>query len=246
MGVRRTFFPLALIAGLSRVTPAAGQLPPRPSDLRYIALPAVSFHSPNTDETLTLRLYRPDGSLDPRSLGALAHFLRDPATGVDAPVVSRTLQLIVRVAHHFDVTRVIIVSGYRSTRDATGASHRQGHHGDGSAIDFSLPDIPTDEVAAYARTLSYVGVGWYPASHFVHLDSRDRSYAWINHAGPGDTGEDVPLPTALDRRRETPWTASMDLPWETTPAGTPLPRLSLTARLHRRLLHNRRRHLRAR
>src|SRR5262249_52889029 len=42
-----------------------------------------------------------------------------------------------------------------------------------------------EDVAKFARELGFVGVGLYPASGFVHIDVRDRSYFWIDASGPG-------------------------------------------------------------
>ena len=216
---------------------ASAQESPRVPDFRYIALPVVTFHSHNTEETLAVRLYRPDGSVDPGTLQSLSHFLRDPTTDIDAPVVPRTLQLLIRVANHFNATRVDIVSAFRCSRDPQGKVLRRGYHGEGSAIDFSFPDIPMIDVAAYARTLSHVGVGWYPTRNFMHLDSRELTYFWENHAGRGREGWDRPLDRVNVPRREAAWTPADDLPWD--PPGRTVvvelhPRTAIEARLHRR------------
>ncbi len=239
-GLLAAFVASVLTAGVARA-----QTPAPTPDLRYIALPVITFHSRNTEESLPVRLYRPDGSLDPASLRALSHFLRDPTAGLDAPIVPRTLRLIVRIAGHFHATRVNVVSAFRSRRNADGRFVRQeGYHGEGSAIDFTLPDAPMEDVAAYARGLAHVGVGWYPATRFVHLDSRGPSYFWENHAGPGRSGWDRPLDRGDAAARDAAWTASDDLPFERLgsedtaldrhPRTAPDARLRRSASAHRR------------
>ncbi len=52
-------------------------------------------------------------------------------------------------------------------------------------MDFIVPGARDEDVAAFARTLGFVGVGIYPVSGFVHLDVRDRSYFWSDSSGPG-------------------------------------------------------------
>jgi len=52
-------------------------------------------------------------------------------------------------------------------------------------MDFIVPGAADAEVAAFARTLGFVGVGIYPVSGFVHVDVRDRSYFWSDASGPG-------------------------------------------------------------
>src|SRR5258708_20103469 len=48
-----------------------------------------------------------------------------------------------------------------------------------------------DEVARYARSLGFVGVGLYPRSGFVHLDVREHSYFWVDGSAPGQRGRVV-------------------------------------------------------
>ena len=43
----------------------------------------------------------------------------------------------------------------------------------------------------YLRTLSDVGVGYYPNSSFVHLDVRDTNTYWVDYAGPGEAPRDT-------------------------------------------------------
>ncbi len=76
-----------------------------------------------------------------------------------------------------------IVSGYRSReynerliREGRGVSPRSLHLS-GMAIDFRIPGVPSKTVARTALDLRAGGVGFYPASDFVHIDSgRVRSW----------------------------------------------------------------------
>lgn len=189
-------------------TPPA-DAPTAPTDARYAALAPITFHGANVSETLTVRPYLSDGTLDPAVLRQLAHLLRDSRNDEDSPLVARTIRLLTRVTEHFHASRIHIVSGFRSRRYG-----REGYHGEGSAIDFTLPGVSMLEVAAYARTLSHVGVGWYPRSNFVHLDSRSHSYFWIHRAGGRSHGGDRPLDRAEVATRDRAWSADDDVPWD--------------------------------
>jgi hypothetical protein len=51
-------------------------------------------------------------------------------------------------------------------------------------MDIVVPGVPDEEVARFAREIGFVGVGVYPASQFVHVDIRPRSYFWVDYSGP--------------------------------------------------------------
>ncbi|EGR0170098.1 DUF882 domain-containing protein [Vibrio alginolyticus] len=72
---------------------------------------------------------------------------------------------------------VIVISGYRSP--ATNASLRNGSsrvakksmHMEGKAIDFRLDGVKLSTVRDAALSLKAGGVGYYPGSNFVHIDT---------------------------------------------------------------------------
>lgn len=194
-------------------------------DPRYAQLPALEWFAVNTNERVTARLYRPDGSLDPVVQQQLSHLLRDTQSNRDCPVIQRTLRLLVRVAAHFSATRIEVISAYRTGRRRDGS--REGYHGVGSAVDFRLPGVEPGLVAAYARTLAHVGVGSYPHQGFVHLDSRDQSFFWENANGRGRRrGWDRPVDRAGAQERDRAWTAAEDVPWD--PPGATYEHLDAT------------------
>ena len=75
-----------------------------------------------------------------------------------------------------------IISGYRSPqtnaalrRSSTGVAEHSFHM-QGRAIDVRLAGYATSELHGLARTLGQGGVGFYPRSDFVHLDSGPVRY----------------------------------------------------------------------
>lgn len=185
------------------------------ADPRFATLPELTFRAINTRETVRARLYRADGTVDTTVVERLARLLRDVPTGETSPVVVRTLQLLVKIATHFDAREVEVVSAYRTGRSSSGRRvRREGYHGVGSAIDFRIPGVEPALVAAYARTFSHVGVGLYPRLGFVHVDSREQSFFWENRAGRSHHGWDRPLARDGVVERERSWSTDADLPWD--------------------------------
>src|SRR5262249_27541207 len=70
---------------------------------------------------------------------------------------------------------------------------RTSNHGKGRAMDLVIPGAPDTEVARFARTIGFVGVGLYPRSGFVHVDSRSKSFFWIDPSGPGQRSHVLPI-----------------------------------------------------
>jgi len=93
----------------------------------------------------------------------------------------RVLDLIYAATLHFDVPFVHLISGVRRDRGASRHSH-------GLAADIVLPGIEDEELAAFFRAQGFVGVGTYPRSGFVHVDTRDKSYFWVDSSSPGQRG----------------------------------------------------------
>jgi len=96
----------------------------------------------------------------------------------------RVLDLIYAATLHFDVPYVHLISGIRKDRGGSRHSH-------GLAADVVLPGVGDEELAAFFRAQGFVGVGTYPRSGFVHVDTRDQSYFWIDRSSPGRRGKVV-------------------------------------------------------
>lgn len=140
--------------------------------------PMLSLHTVNRGESLAIAASSDDGGFASVDLDRVAHLLR-AAGGDEHPIDPRTLALAYRIQRHFSVPEIRVVSGYRVPRPGS-----RSNHGKGRAIDLIVPGTPDEEVARFARELGFVGVGVYPASQFVHVDIRPRSYFWVDTSGP--------------------------------------------------------------
>src|SRR6185295_12467802 len=98
----------------------------------------------------------------------------------------RLLDLAYRLEQHFHSRSVRVLSAFRLPRG-------RSNHGKGRALDLVIPGIPDAEVARFARTIGFVGVGVYPRSGFVHIDTRSRSFFWVDGSGPGQRSRIVPI-----------------------------------------------------
>jgi uncharacterized protein YcbK (DUF882 family) len=134
----------------------------------------------NTGEHVEIRAATDHGGFAATDLDRAALVLRDPRSGNSHPVEPRLVDLVYELEVHFQSREIRVISGYR-TPQGRGASN----HGKGRAIDLVVPGTSDADVAVYARGLGFVGVGIYPASGFVHIDVRERSYFWSDSSPPG-------------------------------------------------------------
>jgi len=165
---RREFLGLLAAATLGAgAPPLRAELEPR--ELRF-------FHT-HTAERLAVEYRGPDGYL-PDALSAINHFLRDFRTGEVHDIDPALLDLLHTLTTATESRRPFqVISAYRSP--ATNAALRQRSEGVaagslhmvGQAIDIRLTDVPLASLRAAARSLQRGGVGYYPASDFIHVDT---------------------------------------------------------------------------
>ena len=138
---------------------------------------SLSFVHTHTGETLSCVYYQA-GGYDPATLARVNHFLRDFRTGEVHAIDPGVLDILFAVRSRVGRADPFhVISGYRSPRtNAYLRSHSSGvakHslHMEGRAIDVRLPGVPTRRLRDVGLALRRGGVGYYPASDFVHLDT---------------------------------------------------------------------------
>jgi len=113
----------------------------------------------------------------PPAGATLDHFLRDHFTNKPAQMEPRLLGFVVGAADHFHTETAQIVSGFRHPkynlilRKKGHQVARDSQHTHGNAVDFFLPGVPAQSLEAWARAQKLGGVGYYPDSGFVHMDT---------------------------------------------------------------------------
>jgi uncharacterized protein YcbK (DUF882 family) len=157
-------------------TPSPDARPPVDAD----GHPLLVLEALNNTDRVALPAASATGGFSASDLDRASYLLRDPGSGNRHPVEPRLIDLVFRVQAHFGAESIRVLSGYR-----TPSRGNASNHGKGRAMDFVVPGASDAEVATFARSLGFVGVGIYPVSGFVHVDVRDRSYFWSDASGPG-------------------------------------------------------------
>ena len=165
----------ALIGGLGGIAALAGL--PRRAAAFALDTHAISLYHLHTEEKLEI-VYREHGEPVPGALEEISHFLRDFRSGDRHEIDVDLLDTLAVLFDGFDRRgRFEVISGYRSphTNEAlrsksTGVAKKSWHMS-GRAIDVRLTSARTAGLRDAAISLARGGVGFYPESNFVHLDT---------------------------------------------------------------------------
>ena len=176
---RRRFLGLGAIAAAGAVVPARLSAA---TTARKAAAPerVLSFFNTHTGERLRTS-YCCGGVYQPEALKQINHILRDYRANEIKSIDPVLLDLLHELGGTLETDQPIhIISGYRSPHTnallrerggaATGVASRSLHMV-GKAIDIRIPGVKLDNLRGAAQSLKLGGVGYYPASNFVHVDT---------------------------------------------------------------------------
>jgi uncharacterized protein YcbK (DUF882 family) len=137
----------------------------------------LEFENIHTGESLRAT-YWESGRYLPDSLREIDFILRDFRTGEVHAIDPALLDLLHRISTTLDYRGPLnVISGYRCpATNAMLAAHSTGvaknsFHLRGMAIDIRLPGRPLEAVRDSALVIGRGGVGYYPDSDFVHVDT---------------------------------------------------------------------------
>lgn len=137
----------------------------------------LSFVHIHTNERLSAAYWQ-NGAYQPGAVREINAVLRDWRTGEVKEIDLRLLDILWELHQRLDSKKPFeIISGYRSPQtNATLAAASSGVakkslHMQGKAIDINLPDKKLKLVRETAMAMERGGVGYYPKSGFVHLDT---------------------------------------------------------------------------
>ncbi|MBI4715677.1 MAG: DUF882 domain-containing protein [Nitrospirae bacterium] len=142
------------------------------------------LYNTHTEERLDVLYRDPENGYRPDALDSLNRILRCHYTQQTAEMDLRVIEFVNAVDKQLGGGHEIhIISGYRSPeyndlliRKGRNVA-RHSLHLSGKAIDIRIPKVGLDILKRTAHSLRYGGVGYYPKSGFVHLDSgRFRSW----------------------------------------------------------------------
>lgn len=171
-GVHRRRFLLGL-GGLG----VAAMLPMPALASRSAPVRKLSLHSINTGELVTASFWE-EGRYLKEGLNTLNRVMRDYRVGEQSDIDPKLFDQLYLLQHRLGKTGEIqIISGYRSPntnamlrRTSKGVA-KKSYHMTGQAIDLRLPGVPLAQVRQAALQMKVGGVGYYPSSNFVHLDT---------------------------------------------------------------------------
>jgi uncharacterized protein YcbK (DUF882 family) len=138
---------------------------------------SLSFVHTHTGESLSV-VYFQEGTYHAPSLERINLLLRDFRTEEVHPIDPRTLDILFDLQTLADRDSPFeVISGYRSPQTNAALRGRSSGvaehslHMQGRAIDVRLGGFSTRRLHELARQMGRGGVGFYPQSDFVHLDS---------------------------------------------------------------------------
>ena len=161
---------LSIIAGAVAL-PAMARAAPLPAPARR----SLRLVNPHTGETFD-GPYRDDAGLIPSAVADLAVFLRDFHSGEVIAMDMEVVDFLAAVMDATGQTEATIFSAYR-TRETNEMLARtnfgvaeNSQHIFGRALDVHFASKLSETMTA-ARAMQHGGIGWYPHSGFMHIDT---------------------------------------------------------------------------
>ena len=177
---RRQFLRLGSVAALGGAAYLGGVLPGSVlASVTQQSVPprALSFFNTHTAETLEL-VYFERGEYLADALQAINRLLRDHRTDEIKTIDVHLLDLLFTITEKLDAQQPLqVVSGFRSPRSNAqlrSSGHgvaKKSYHMTGQAIDIRIPETSLRSLRQVAIDLKGGGVGYYPRSGFVHVDT---------------------------------------------------------------------------
>ncbi|MGA9045928.1 DUF882 domain-containing protein [Sulfuricurvum sp.] len=144
---------------------------------------SLSFYNTHTGEKLDTTFWA-EGVYIPEGLAEINYLLRDHRNNAVTEMDIELFDLLHSLRTKLDSREPFhVISGYRSPEtnaklrsNSTGVA-KKSLHMEGKAIDINLPGRNLSDLRKVAMGLAQGGVGYYPASNFVHVD-RGRVRSW--------------------------------------------------------------------
>ncbi len=168
---RRNFLKAATGTAALVLTPTVLARPVSPGER------VLRFHNLHTGESIKAT-YWAEGQYIAEELAAIDRLLRDHRADKMIQMDRRLYDLLHTLQQNVSSTRSYhVISGYRSPttnaklqRNSSGVAKRSLHM-QGRAIDIRLPGVELKHLRQAALHLKAGGVGYYPKSNFIHVDT---------------------------------------------------------------------------
>ena len=174
---RRSFLKLSLAGAFSlfSIKPAMAKIMPLDEEMPEGRLSLYNIH---THEKLSITYRNHAGEYDTAALRNLNWILRCHYTNETIDMDRDVIEYLNTIDKQFGGNNELhIISGFRSPK-YNGILHQEDHHVakhslhmEGKAIDFFIPRVALKSLRTAALSLRYGGVGYYPRTGFVHIDS---------------------------------------------------------------------------
>jgi uncharacterized protein YcbK (DUF882 family) len=184
MNQRRSFLKSSVVLASALGAPALARAKAAP--LVETAEPferTLRLYNTHTGESLR-SIFWAEGAFLPEALNDINKLLRDHRNNSIAAIDPQLLVLLDKVSAKFGPQHVLhVISGYRSPEsnaklaEASGGVARHSMHIEGKAIDIRMPGQDLKALHRAALAAKGGGVGYYPDSQFVHLDT-GRPRTW--------------------------------------------------------------------
>jgi uncharacterized protein YcbK (DUF882 family) len=172
---RRQLLKAGLLASLVCVTPLPAWAR---TGLTGPAERTLSLLNTHTGERLKEVVYWEQGIYLPDALHDISYVLRDHRTDEIHTIDPKTIDLMAAISRKIGASRPFeVISGYRSPqtnqllRRMSRGVAKNSYHMQGKAVDLRLSGVPLKSLRKAALELRMGGVGYYPKSDFVHVDT---------------------------------------------------------------------------
>ncbi|WP_197723362.1 DUF882 domain-containing protein [Thiomicrorhabdus aquaedulcis] len=173
---RRAFLKLGMgsVAAIAGIAPAAVFAKSSHEEFRNL-----SFYNTHTGETLSTT-YWEQGVYHKSAINEFNQLLRDHRTGESHPIDIKLFDLLHAIrAQTGRKDAFNVISGYRSAKtnamlngkSAASGVAKKSLHMQGKAIDINLPGFKLADLRTIAMHQQRGGVGFYPKSNFIHVDT---------------------------------------------------------------------------
>jgi len=143
----------------------------------------LSFHNPNTGETVRRVYWTPREGYVRESIGEISWALRDHHNNQVKPFDPNVLDQLFAMQLQLGLRQPVhVISAYRSPTtngalcERSRGVARNSYHVKAMAMDIRVPGNRVWDICQAARALGAGGVGYYPRANFVHIDSGPVRY----------------------------------------------------------------------
>jgi uncharacterized protein YcbK (DUF882 family) len=144
----------------------------------------LKLYHMHTGETFN-EVFWAQGKFIPEAVKSLNKFMRDWRTDEVKDMCPSLFVLLNNVYRKIGAGKPIhVISAYRcektnaELRKKSKRVAKESRHKTGQAIDFSIPGVNLKTLRNAAASFKAGGVGYYPASGFIHADIREKPVLW--------------------------------------------------------------------